>query len=284
MSTLVLRQGSRQFEDGIWRVRDVDLALFLGYAAPREIRRRIKRHRDALEEFGPLICVTVPQINTRGPDPEEFWLNKKQAYFLVARGETKEADELLIVLVDTFDAFERGELVPKERTGQMIVLDREKDEIAHRFARLENRQERFEGNLGRVEGKVDKANDCLERIEGKLDSQSAILTEIKTTQQHRRKDISFHVEITHLACVQHRLNGYCPCCHVEKIVVDGFKTEEFEMDHWYGRHQPRLSETWPVCHKCNQKLRHPDFHRAKQPEFDSYQGTLTVFYGPLFEA
>jgi hypothetical protein len=284
MGALALKQGARRFEDGVWRIRDIDLAVYLGMAQPRNLRARIKRSIDALEEFGPIRRTTEVRPEG-GADVEEFWLNKKQAYFIVARGETKQADELLIVLVDTFGAFERGELIPSESTVEMVVLDREKNEIAHRFAQLEGRQMRIEGKVDRVDEKVDRVGEKVDRMDGKLDTLHAKTDQVLECQQHRRKDVSFRDEMKHQACVQHRWGGICPCCHVVRIVnADGTRTTEFEIDHYSGRHQPGLTDTWAVCHSCNMKLRNGGFHRSKFSEFQAYQNTLAAFKdpGPLF--
>jgi hypothetical protein len=275
MGTLALKQGSRRFEDGIWRVRDIDLAVFLGIAQLRNIRARIKRDLAALEEFGEVKRTAVVRL---GGEAEEFWLNRKQAYFTVARGETKQADELLIVLVDTFDAFERGELVAKEPTGQMIVLDREKNEIANRFAQLENKTARIEGTVIRMEGKLDLVDVKLDTLHSKTD-------QVLECQQHRRKEVTFKDEMKHESCALHRWAGYCPCCHVVRIIeLDGRRTIEFQIDHYFGRHLAELKQTWPVCRVCNQRLRDSEYHQAHQSDFVAYQNTLAAFRdGPLFQ-
>jgi hypothetical protein len=278
MSSLALKQGTRVFDDGVARVRDIDLAVFLEYTQPRDIRKRIKRELGALEEFGVVWRATVARQDSGQhggirSDTEEFWLNKKQALFIAARGETTKADEVLIVLVDVFDAYESGQLIPAKQTPQMELLETEKNQIGLRMDRLETE---VKGGFARVEGKLDTIIANTGTIMGNT-------SEILKTQQHRRREIKYHDEVLHISCVAKRFASYCPCCHITRIVSDGKPTTEFEIDHWFGRHMAGLTQTWPTCRGCNQKLRNSEYHRRKQPEFDAYQSTLTVYYGPLFE-
>ena len=86
------------------RVEDLRLAAALGMERPREIRRLIERHREALERFGE-VCVTVTQTSRQGGRPgRTFWLNKRQALYLCTKSETPRATETTIAMVEVFDA------------------------------------------------------------------------------------------------------------------------------------------------------------------------------------
>jgi hypothetical protein len=89
--------------------RDLDLAAWLGYERPRDIRKLIERHADALG-----VCATVAQ--TSGPDggrpTEVYLLREDQVLYLVAKSETPRASELLKMMIQVFIAARRGLLQP----------------------------------------------------------------------------------------------------------------------------------------------------------------------------
>lgn len=90
------------------RVRDLDLAEELGFSEPRWIRKLIKRYEADLERLG--VCATVSQTSGSlgGRPATEFWLNKKQALFIIAKSETSLAVDITIKVIEKFDAYERG--------------------------------------------------------------------------------------------------------------------------------------------------------------------------------
>ena len=67
-------------------------------------------------------------------------------------------------------------------------------------------------------------------------------------------------------------NSCCPCC--------GEKTEVWEIDHFYDSSKNRLSEIWPVCKPCNQKLgtggdlKKGSFRKNHEIDFELFQKTL----------
>jgi len=67
-------------------------------------------------------------------------------------------------------------------------------------------------------------------------------------------------------------NNCCPCC--------GEKTEVWEIDHFYDSSKNRLSEIWPVCKPCNQKLgtggdlKKGSFRKNHEIDFELFQKTL----------
>lgn len=91
--------------DGELRIRDLDLAMRLGFDRPRKIRDLIKRYMPDLERMGP--CPTVGRV-INGGEATEFYLNRKQAIFITAKSETDEATDITIEIIERFDAYERG--------------------------------------------------------------------------------------------------------------------------------------------------------------------------------
>lgn len=283
MSDLALKVGMRQFEDGIWRIRDIELAIYLGLSQPRDLRKRIKRDLAALEELGEIKRATVARL---GGEADEFWLDRKQAVFIAARGETPKADEVLIMLVEHFYAVERGVFVPKQVTPETAVLEIGRNELIKRIDQLAAQQAHTDCKVDQIGTDVIQIKATTERIDDKVDKVLSKADEILTTQQHRRKKVKWKDEMRHQACVQLRWAGYCPCCHFVRIVYseDGLRTSEFEIDHWFGRHKAALKDTWAVCHDCNMKLSDSAYKRSKYPEFQAYQNTMAAFQdpGPMF--
>ena len=67
-------------------------------------------------------------------------------------------------------------------------------------------------------------------------------------------------------------NSCCPCC--------GEETEVWEIDHFYDSSKNRLSEIWPVCKPCNQKLgtggdlKKGSFRKNHEIKFELFQQLL----------
>jgi predicted DNA-binding transcriptional regulator AlpA len=91
--------------EGEPRIRDIDLATRLGFDRPRDIRKLIERHGDALDALGPR--ATVARV-INGGKANEYYLNRKQAVFITAKSETAEATDITIEIIERFDAYERG--------------------------------------------------------------------------------------------------------------------------------------------------------------------------------
>lgn len=93
------------WEDGVPRVRDVDLAERAGMKAPRQVRELIKRNRAELEAHGALSMrrtvrrISKPNGGEELREVKEFWLNRLQAAALVPRMSTPKAMEFRIALV-----------------------------------------------------------------------------------------------------------------------------------------------------------------------------------------
>lgn len=96
-----------EMREGELRILDTDLAKRLGFAAPRMIRKLIKRYLPELDKIGPRS--TVERV-INGGNATEYYLNRKQAIFITAKSETAEATDITIEIIHRFDAYERGEI------------------------------------------------------------------------------------------------------------------------------------------------------------------------------
>lgn len=104
MSNMILHEGGLEFHatDGEPRIRDIDLAVKLGYARPRKIRDVI-REAEKVNGFG--ICPAVGRVikGARGSTvATEYWLTERQAMFVTTRSGTAKAAEVTMLLVDAF--------------------------------------------------------------------------------------------------------------------------------------------------------------------------------------
>ncbi len=98
----------------IARVTDVRLAAFLGYAQVENLRDLANRHREVLEWFGEVSPHRAgkPPKGTKGGRPSEgVAFNKKQALFLCGKTDLPAGIEMLIAMVEVFDAFTAGHLL-----------------------------------------------------------------------------------------------------------------------------------------------------------------------------
>lgn len=98
-------QGTGTTIDREPRVLDTDLAVALGYAVPRQIRRLIMSHDRALTALGVLRTATVRS----GPNTTVvYYLNKAQAIFLTTQSGTATAIDITVEVIRKFDAYEKG--------------------------------------------------------------------------------------------------------------------------------------------------------------------------------
>jgi hypothetical protein len=85
------------------RMPDIRLAEALEFSRPRDIRKIILRHREALEALGEIVCATMAQTSKGGRPGKEYWLTKKQALYLCTKSETPNATDVTIRMVEVFD-------------------------------------------------------------------------------------------------------------------------------------------------------------------------------------
>lgn len=101
-------------KEGRLLVRDVDIAEKAGLAQSRNIRQIIKANLAALEELGPLRTERVRKaiaagFGTSQREVDEYWLNERQALYLVQRLRTVDGKEMhknaLNALMALFDYY-----------------------------------------------------------------------------------------------------------------------------------------------------------------------------------
>jgi len=92
------------------RVEDLEFARFLGFSVDYNIRKIIRQHQSALARLGEIFSVTekIKNINEANPKGagrhgKTYWLNKKQAVYIAAKSETRNAVDLTIRVIEVFD-------------------------------------------------------------------------------------------------------------------------------------------------------------------------------------
>jgi len=93
-------------DDGLPRVRDLDLAERLGYERPRDIRKNIARWSKEASEI--VVARTLRTPMPRGGEREnlsaEYWLTERQALFITTKSETSQSTTVTLALIDAFIA------------------------------------------------------------------------------------------------------------------------------------------------------------------------------------
>ncbi|MGG3814199.1 hypothetical protein ABEV34_21505 [Methylorubrum rhodesianum] len=97
------------------RIEDLRLAEALGFSLPRMIRKLIRRHLEALRQFGE-VCAKWNKPTDRGGRPSQtYWLSKRQALYITAKSDTERAALVTVQMVEVFDAVTSGRAVTKPK-------------------------------------------------------------------------------------------------------------------------------------------------------------------------
>lgn len=100
--------------DGEPAVRDLDLGSRLGFQRPDKIRQVIQRHCAEIEAYGTLaqFGATSPMPNGGTKAVTEYHLTEEQALCVCALSRAPQAAKVRRMLIETFMAYRRGQLVP----------------------------------------------------------------------------------------------------------------------------------------------------------------------------
>lgn len=157
---------------GELRIRDTDLAARLGFAAPDQIRKLIKRHEVNLLKMGVSSTVEETSGSKGGRPGTAYYLNRKQAIFITAKSETAEATDITIEIIERFDAYERGEVptpaLPKTYAEALLEAGR----LAQQLEVSQERAKLQEAMLVAARPKID-ALDRISTSDGSYGLQEA---------------------------------------------------------------------------------------------------------------
>lgn len=240
--------------DGEPRVQDIRLAEQLEFTRPRAIRQLIERNRKELERYGRL-----PQrvaTSHEGPGSktvDEYWLNEPQALILCMRSDAPRAADCRQEIIAVFQAWRTGKLVPAPTVT------------------LEAIEGLFDKNLTPI--KCD-----IRRIDGNVTYLSQRIDRIVP-----RNDFEKDTKSQFLMVVLKKYNRECPCCRDVTILnEDGSKKDNLHFDHFAGRERNKAEDGWPVCHKCNLRLRDDaQFKTEARKHFEVFQEYRRRFIKPI---
>ncbi|MDQ0507421.1 Bro-N domain-containing protein [Xanthobacter agilis] len=98
--------------NGVARVKDTRLAEALGFVQKQMIRPLIKRHIEALQQFGEVYFMRNKPGSKGGRPSTVYSLNEEQAIYITAKSDTPKAAEITVEMVRVFRDYLKGELKP----------------------------------------------------------------------------------------------------------------------------------------------------------------------------
>ena len=142
------------------------------------------------------------------------------------------------------------------------------DQINHKLSQRETDQLITNQILHEHEERHNQSDERHDKTETKVASIEKELTKLKSRKDPKKADKDSCMKLIQGSYY----NNSCPCC--------GEKTEVWEIDHFYDSSKNRLSEIWPVCKPCNQKLgtggdlKKGSFRKNHEIDFELFQKTL----------
>lgn len=142
------------------------------------------------------------------------------------------------------------------------------DQINHKLSQRETDQLITNQILHEYEERHNKSEERHDKTEIKVASIEKELTKLKSRKDPKKLDKDTCMKLIK-GCYY---NSCCPCC--------GEETEVWEIDHFYDSSKNRLSEIWPVCKPCNQKLgtggdlKKGSFRKDHEIKFELFQQLL----------
>jgi hypothetical protein len=262
----VVAQALPEFQDGQPRVRDVDLAEWLGYKNPVDIRGLIRRNRKEIEAFG-IICTVQKIHDGAGRPAEEFWLTEDQSIAVSQLSEGPRASQVRVALRKMYKAYRDGKLQPLDHQTAVFMQVAADRIIAPILAEQRAFHEQVLNRMDATDRRVATIHGQMLNIQGTVEDLAS-----KQRKLPRSGDRALLVEV-----VRKYFSSRCPCCG-EFLILDsaGRPNELFQVDHFNGKHNARLKDIWAVCSSCNSRLdKEPGFKADHMPEFRTFQNRLT---------
>lgn len=224
------------------RILDLRIAERLEYARPRVIRELIERNQEELERYGGLPCHTANPGEAGGRPAVEYWLNEAQALLICMRSDGPVAPDIRQELITVFQAWRHGGFAVAPLSMEIMegLFDRKLVPIHYELQTVNQRITKIDGNVLFLANRVD---DIVPR--------RAFTNETKQSWRF---------------VIQSRYGGQCPCCREETL--DPNNTHH---DHFLGRELNGPEHGWPICARCNLKLRDVEFKAKKRSHFEVFQ-------------
>tara|TARA_Y100000994_G_C15647375_1_gene423879 strand:- start:68 stop:964 length:897 start_codon:yes stop_codon:yes gene_type:complete len=142
------------------------------------------------------------------------------------------------------------------------------DQINYKLSQRETDQLITNQILHEHEERHNQSDERHYKTETKVASIEKELTKLKSRKDPKKADKDSCMKLIQGSYY----NNSCPCC--------GEETEVWEIDHFYDSSKNRLSEIWPVCKPCNQKLgtggdlKKGSFRKDHEIKFELFQQLL----------
>ena len=142
------------------------------------------------------------------------------------------------------------------------------DQINHKLSQRQTDQLITNQILHEHEERHNQSDERHDKTETKVASIEKELTKLKSRKDPKKADKDSCMKLIQGSYY----NNSCPCC--------GEETEVWEIDHFYDSSKNRLSEIWPVCKPCNQKLgtggdlKKGSFRKDHEIKFELFQQLL----------
>ncbi len=239
-----------RFEDGEYRVRDLDLAERLGFERPRDVRKLIERNRDELERYGR--CASVAHRPPGGgPIATEHWLNEPQAVLICIKADTLRSEDVRQEVITVFIACRHGQIAPASPNIELI--------LAEQLSPIKNGIDRIDGNVVHLAAHARRTDERLSAIEGK----------VTNWREGFSKDA---VQFAGSACATYN-NCECIFCN-DAVVVDarGRKLVIGRVHHGNGNRVDLRPENCTIpCEDCHERL-----HKPNRPDHIPAQEALPI--------
>ena len=239
----VLREEDVRLVEDEPRIQDIRLAEALEFAHPLHIRKLIERNSEELSRHGVLSTTDKTSGPQGGRPGTEYWLNEAQAILICMRSDAPRAADVRAEIIDVFRRWRHGEIVPVSHAPVTLEAIGTLFDTKLEPMRVEIKQ--IQGNVLFLARRVD---DIVPRREFP-----------KETKQRWRY------------VVFRRYSLECTCCRHEKIIdAEQNALPNLNYDHFRGRELNGPYDGWPVCTRCNLKLRDNEFKNAATKHFDVF--------------
>ncbi len=257
------------------RMKSSTLANFLQYGNHKDFASLIVRHEVNLCKISRLRTVRN-RSESGGRAWTEYWLTKSQCIFLTAKCETEVANAILLQVIEIFDLYEKGILIPygpqiKAALQEVLAAVDSRIQMMEDEMRRERTENRFMQETLKEE--VRQLRDTVRRIESGVEF---CVTEMKGS----RKDLSKATIRLHAYLLENKFSSECPVCRDgnNKIVVAGELVGD--KHHHLDRNSARFETTLVTCESCHQRYhRHERGFRAQFNNAFEYFHQIAVDLG-----
>lgn len=237
-----------------------------GFARKDAAKRRLK---NLVESVDFLLHTEVERNSgSGGQNKIKILLTKDGFKQLLMLANTERGKQIRLYFIDVEKRFGRE---IKESTPFDLVIQKvigAFDQINHKLSQRETDQIITNQILHEYEERHNKSEERHDKTEIKVASIEKELTKLKSRKDPKKLDKDTCMKLIKGSYY----NSCCPCC--------GEETEVWEIDHFYDSSKNRLSEIWPVCKPCNQKLgtggdlKKGSFRKDHEIKFELFQQLL----------